>query len=866
MPPNGASPPRLTQYLLELLLGSRHAALIGDLQEEYSELLRLYGRRKARRLYCWRAAKAIPTVLLTHAFWSSVMLKNYLKIALRNVLKHKGFSLLNTLGLVAGLASFILIMLFVQHELSYDRFHSKHERIYRVATAMRGFSFDGIAKVAGQWGPGARANLPEVEQMTRIIFFGTVLTSHGDQRHYENGGLYVDSTFFALFDFPLLTGNATNVLTRPHTLVLTESLARKYFGSANPVGKTLTFENDLDYVVTGVCADPPANSHISFTFLASLASTNSPYWQNFERLKDNWEFFQAYTYLLLVPGSTVAGVEANLTELVRQHVSAENAGNYSPFLQPLTSIHLHSQLWRELSVNSDIDRVYLLSAIAFFILLIVCINYMNLATARSASRAKEVGVRKVAGAHRGALIRQLLVESVLLSLLALLLAVAVAHLALPAFNQLVGSRLTFDPLGDGWLLPAMVGLSVLVGVAAGSYPALVLSAFRPVQVLGGNIKTGGKASLRKLLVVVQFVISILLLIATGVVLQQLQYIEGKNLGFNQEHLVILPIRDAAMRANYETVKQALSQHSSIVSVSASANQPGGSDWGAPYRAEGIDEAETPPARMLVVDHDFFETYQIEVVQGRNFAREFSTDVEGALVLNETAVRELGWEQPLGKTIRVTWWSQDAQVIGVVKDFHFHSLHEQIGPLLIFLSPATFNRFTVRIRPERLAEALAFLEQTWAKFDPAHPFDYTFFDEQFGELHLAEQRLGRTLMIFAALAIFIACLGLLGLIAFTVQQRTKEIGVRKVFGAGTGRIFLLLSRDFVVLVGMAFVVAVPIGYLLLDGWLQNFAYRITLAPPVFVAAGFTALAIAWLAVGFQAVRAALLNPVDALRRE
>jgi putative ABC transport system permease protein len=647
----------------------------------------------------------------------------------------------------------------------------------------------------------------------------------------------------------------------PNSVVITEDLAQKYFANREPLGQTLTFDKKAEYTVTGVMQNVPANSHFTFSFLVSMETYANP-------RRDSWSWLQYYTYLLLDENTSTEVFPDKFTAVLRRHLDQNEAAKYSPFLQPLTDIHLHSNLFREMETNSDITYIYIFSAVALFILLIACINFMNLTTARAAIRTKEVGVRKVSGADRRQLVKQFLGEAVLTSFFAFLLGLVFIEFLLPVFNFLTGRLLSFNYYDNVLFLSVLTGIAILVGLISGSYPALVLSAFKPADSLKGKKHGSGGHLLRKGLVVFQFTISISLMIATGIVYHQLDYIQNKKLGFQTEQLVIIPIRDDAMRLKYETVKQQLLQHSGVVSATASGNLPGGGDWGIPYRPEGFSEDQIPPMRMLVVDQDFVATFGIELAAGRVFSKDYPGDAAGAYMINEEAAEQLGWENPTGKLIAMPAIEREAApVIGVLKDFHFRSMREKIGPIMLFIPPpAWFSFFSVRVRPQNISETLTFLEKKWAEFDPDHPFDYAFLDERINRLHQSEKRMGRLLGHVAILAIFIACLGLFGLAAFTAERRTKEIGIRKVLGASVGNIILLLSKDFAKLVLTGFIVSLPFSYYVMNRWLQNFAYHIDIGWWVFALSGGLALIIALLTVSYQAVRAAIANPVKALRYE
>ncbi len=791
------------------------------------------------------------------------MLSNNLKIAFRHLFKHKGHACINLAGLAVGMACCLLILLYVQNELSYDQYHQKKNRIYRLATRMQSASFDGIAKVNGPWGPAVKKEVPEVEESVRFVIVGQILVGKGEKRFYENEGLYADSTVLQVFSFPLIQGDARTVLAAPNTIAVTRRFAEKYFGEESPMGQTLLFDNQTEYTITGLLDNIPENSHFTFDFLLSMASLTHPQ-------RDSWvQWNQFYTYVLLREGAQTQMVEAKIPAILRQNMGEEAAARYTPFLQPMTSIHLHSHLFREMAANSDIVFIYIFSSVALFVLIIAAINFINLSTAQATRRAKEVGVRKVLGSQRQQLIRQFLTEAILLCLLAVLLAISLAEFLLPSFNALVGKSLEISWFKNPLLWLAALGFTLLIGALAGSYPAFALSAFQPVITLKGQAAgLSKKSASRNGLVVFQFALSAFLLMATGVIFRQSQFIREKNLGFNTEQIVTIPIQNPALRNKSESIKQELLQHPNVVQVSASANLPGGGDWGIPTQPEGVAPEHAPPMRMLVVDHDFLNTFEIEIAKGRNFSKEMASDSTHAFMLNEEAARQLHWAEPLSKTIAMPAIQRErAPVIGVVKDFHFRSLHESIGPLLIFIAPPDWlTVFSVRLRPQNIPETLKFLEEKWREFDPDHPFTYSFVDERLARLYQSEARLQAMSAYAAGLGIFIACLGLFALVSFATAQRTKEIGIRKVLGATATSIVGLLSKETLKLVIIANLLAWPIAYFVMKRWLQDFAYRTELHPGIFTLTAVITIAIAFLTVGYQSIRAALANPVQALRYE
>ncbi len=801
------------------------------------------------------------------------MFKNYLKIAVRNLLKHKAYSFINIAGLAIGMTCCLLILLYVLNELSYDRFHQDANRIYRIAwqssnpqtrtphpmaqAMVKDFTeVESAVSLSPIWGPG----------LTRPMFS----VKYGDQRFEEREVFSADSTFFEVFSFPLLKGDPKIALRSPTSLVITEDVARKYFGDEEPLGKVLTINNEVDLKVTGVLQNIPANSHFHFDFLIPYAllkmrETGSYY---------QWEDFGHYNYVKLALHADPKTLETKIPDWFLKYnewpaddVQELKSGQVAFRLQPVTDIHLRSHLKWELEPNSDVAYVYLFSAIAVFVLLIACINFMNLSTARSATRAREVGMRKVLGAFRAQLIGQFLGESILLSVMALLLSIAAVELLLPFFNSVSGRNLAVNYFENPWLILGVGAMSLAVGIVAGSYPAFFLSALQPVRTLKNTVKFGARsARFRQILVVTQFAISIALIAGTGIVSSQLEFLKNKKLGFDKEQVVVVPIKSSAMRRNYEAVKAELLRDPAIVSVAAASNVPGGR-----FNQNQIywqDENGEQDVSQVRVDYDFFKTLGIEMAEGRSFSKAMSTDSANAFILNETAARMYEWVTAVGK--QITWLDDDntrrGTVIGVAKDFHFQSLHRSIEPLIFHVLPEGFNYFLIKINGNDVSTTLAYLEKKWRTLEPERAFEYSFLDSDFAALYNSEERMQAIVGNFSFLAIFIACLGLFGLASFTMQQRTKEIGVRKVLGASVSGIVLKLSRDFTRLVLIAFIVASPLAYFAMNAWLQNFAYRTVIGFGVFAWSGLLAFVIALLTVSSQAIKAALANPVDALRYE
>lgn len=812
--------------------------------------------------------------MLKTYLWEMAMFKNYLKIASRNLIKHRGYTFINVSGLALGMACCLLILLFVRHELSYDRYHENSDRTYRVTREFFDENNTSILHLTRLSFPIAAAmemELPEVERAVRVWTDGG-LVSYEDRHFDEDGFAFADPAFFEVFSLPLLKGDQATVLTEPNTILVSEAMATKYFGPADPIGKTLVLYGQVEMRVDGVFENLPDNTHLDFNFLASHNTLDG--WFSEER-RNHWGSFNGHaTYILLAEGAQASALQAKLPGFLRSHLAAENNSIDFLQLQALTDIHLRSNFSSDDGTQGSITYVYMFSAIALFVLLIACFNFMNLATARSANRTREVGMRKVLGAYRSQLVNQFLGESTLLALVAMVLAVLLTLAVLPAFNSFTGKALVlFGSVEHTLALGAlMLVLAVSVGVVAGSYPALFLSAFRPAAVLKGATGGSWRSRFRTVLVVAQFSISVVLLIGMGIVSQQLDFIQNKRLGLQTEQRIVLPMT-TEMRRDFRAVRDQLLTHPNIQSVTASTLVPGGrlvDHIGAKAEVNGALNDIT--LSLNPVDHDFLDVYGMDLAAGRTFSKDLASDSTQAFVLNETAVQLAGWssaEAALGQSFTLegnSGFRRPGQVIGVVKDFHFESLHEEISPLVMFVMPQRYRSVTVKVAAANMNETLAFLDERWQTYRPNYPFTSTFLDERFGALYEAEQQLGRMFGYFAGLAVFIACLGLFGLASFITEQRRKEIGVRKVLGASVSSIVAMLSKEFVKLVGIAVILAAPIAYFIMTDWLDSFVYQTTIGPGIFIVAGLAALGIALATVSYQSIRAALADPAQVLHAE
>ena len=813
----------------------------------------------------------------------NVMLRNYIIIALRNMRRQFGFTAINIVGLSIGLACCILIVLFVRDELSYDRHFEHADRIYRIAIDGK----IGEQEVMAPQSPGPMAALlmetfPEVESAVRLFRpalsgSGEISIRLGDTAFLEKKLYYADSTFFEVFSHSMVVGDPAKALTEPNSVVLTESTARKYFGDENGIGQTLRFDDQTDYQVTGIIRDAPQQTHFRFDLLASLNSI--PFNNDMPWLNNPFN-----TYVRFRDDYCVEAFETKLNDYVERNVGpniqavfgmnmqefAASGGRYRYFTQPLTSIHLHSNLNYELEPNSDIRYVYTFSVVALLILMIACFNFMNLSTARSARRALEVGIRKVLGSDRRQLAIQFLVEVLVLCALAMILALLMVEAVLPAFNLLVEKEIETVYLGSGYL-PLIVSFVLVIGVLAGAYPAFVLTRFEIIKVLKGKLLAAGSSSrLRSGLVVLQFSITIALMIGTAVVYNQMEYTQTRRLGFDQESVLVIE-RAAALGGQRDAFKNDLTGLSGVLSAAGLDNLPGGTFGDDSFRPVGSSADDLKLVWMIYADHDVIETLGMNVVAGRDFSRAAPRD-SAVLIVNQTAAASFGWDNPVGQKVaspfaRPNQPDRIYDIVGMLEDFHFESLREEIRPIAIELVDNYAHTYmAVRLRPERVNETLTEIEALWGDFVPGESFNYSFLDSNLDALYRSDRQTGQLIGVFAGLAILIACLGLFGLAAYMAEKRIKEVGIRKVMGASTAGIVGLFAKEFVWLVGIAFVIAAPLAYLAVSRWLEGFVYRIDIEASVFISAGAVALLIALLSVGYQSIRAALSNPVDALRGE
>ncbi len=862
-------PSKITRWFLELFIDNcNHDSLFGDFEEMYQIYYRENGRIRAS-LWLWsQIIKSIPAFIINPILWSIFMFKNYLKTAFRNIKRQKGYTFINIAGLAIGIATVTLIMLYIQFELSFDRYHKNADQIFRVILEFPEY-YQGQNRAAISPAPLAAAlvdDFPEVISATRFRPSDDVLLSYGQKRFFENNFCFTDPATFDIFSFELLLGDPETALNAPNSIIISEQMAEKYFGNEEPLGKILNYEDRYDFQVTGVLKKIPQNSHFTMDFVAPFETYGEITGSDFTR----WGISGYYTYFLLRRDADPVKLESKLSAFLEKYWDEKHDVHDRYFIQPLTEIHLHSNLMAEITANNDIKYIYLLASIAFLILIIACINYMNLATARSVQRGKEVGVRKVIGAQRNQLVRQFFCESMILTIIALLVSILLINLALPAFNLFVEREMAFNITTNFQLVLWVFVLMVFIGLFAGGYPALAISSFKPVAVLTGKFKGGSKGTmLRNTLVVIQFAISIILIISTVVVRNQLDYIKNRNVGYKRDQIVVLTVRDTEARKNIEAIKTELLNSPNILSAASSRYLPNRIGAQGIARWPGKPKDLELPIYASTVDYDFIGLFEIKIVKGRNFSRKFPSDANGAFLLNEAAVKALGWEIPVGRDFYHTLHHErgSGKIVGVMKDFHLHSLHQKIEPLYFFLDPNKKHSYlSLKIRANNIPETIAFIEDKMKVFSPKYPFDYNFFDVLFDQAYKSERKIESMFRTFALIAILIACLGLFSLASFTIEQRSKEIGIRKVLGASVIGIVRLLSKEFLKWVLIANIVAWPVAYFTMNKWLQDFAFKTDLSFFTFLVSALVALGIAFLTIGYQALKAAIANPVEALRYE
>jgi putative ABC transport system permease protein len=849
-------PPRLAEWMLgHMARTGEEFSAKGDFKEEFTDVVEERGRFRASAWYWLQVLIYLPSFFKTSTYWSLIMFKNYLKVGLRNLRKHKGYGIINIAGLAAGMAVCILILLWVQDEASYDRFNAEADHIYRVCFSdLWSGNRVKFSSTPTGIGPALKQDFSEIIESSRLYRMNHILIGYGGKRIVEEYVFFADPSLFEIFSFPFVQGDPRSALDDPKSVVISEQAAVKYFGSSDPVGKTLTVGSSTDFMVTGVFQDIPKNSHLRFEIVLPFT-----YLKELGIDLQQWTNWSYYTYILQHPESRMIE-DRRLTEYYQSRTSGFE--NVQMHLLPLKDIHLRSQAIGGIGADGDIKYVYVFSLIAFFVLLIACINFMNLSTAKSGIRAKEVGMRKVVGARRRDIVRQFLGESILQAFVSLFLALVLVKSLLPLFNQITAKELSLDLTSNLFLYFGLLGIAVFTGILSGSYPALFLSSFHPVAVLKGSGSKQAKArtAFRKVLVITQFSLTIAMIIGTIIVYNQIRFMRDKKLGFDQDHLVVFSLTRSLME-NCDAFKQEILRNPSILEATLASSRQFHGMHSVLWKGDTADR--NVRLFMNYVDRDYCETFGMEMVEGRFFSREFSGDKDN-FVLNETAVKAMGLEDPIGKP--VTIFEQKGTVVGVIKDFHFETLGQKIGALCLIAPGKGFCYLFARISPQNLDTTLRYMKGAWEKFDTHYPFHYQFFDDDFDSLYRSERRIGTIVKYFAALAVFISCLGLFGLAAFMAERRTKEIGIRRVLGASSVEIVALLSKEFAKWVLVSNVIAWPVAYFIMNRWLQNFAYRTEIGAGIFLVSAGLTLGIALLTVSFQSVKAAAANPVDSLRYE
>lgn len=831
----------------------------GDLAEVYFHLKISEGKFKANIWYWKQIVKSLPLFIFDLFIWSINMFSNYLKFAFRNLKRNRSYSFLNILGLTAGITCFFLLILRVEFELSYDDFHENKGQIFRF---IQKDEKDGFSGTPYPLGPSIKNDFPEIIDYIRMEDFSGIV-SYKDNSYYENSFLVADPGIFEIFSFSLVRGDKKTVLEDPWSVVITERAAAKYFGSENPVGKTISFVSTYDFTITGIAKNPPVNSNIDFDFIARFEKINDFYGSDMSK---NWGASNFFTYLYLQKGIST---DELLTKLTLNSSKYSNRGIdffRKLRLQPIEDIHITYYRGNQKPV---FEKKYFLifSAIAVIVLIIACINFINLCTAVSTKRAKEIGLRKVVGAKKIQLVRQLLTESVMYAMLSFFLSLIAVYSILPYFSSLTGGGLEFSNISSFFYFRIFI-VVVLVGIISGIYPAFVISSFQPERILKSKIAAGNKGAIfRNVMVILQFAASIALIISSFTIFKQINYIYNKDLGWNSERMITIPIQDPAARNKTELIKREFMKNPDVISASASTfvptriSQRHGAWW------EGRQDDEKMSVWVFYVDHDFFKTMQIEFAQGREFLKEATSDYMGAYILNAAAYMRTGWTKLNGQLFNAhVSGTGRLPVIGVTKNFNFRSLHHSIEPCIFFLQPERTRHIMVRISGQNITETLSYLKTVWDGFNFKTGFEYSFMDETFDQVYESERKLSNTVGVFTFLAVFISGLGLFGLSAFVVEKRIKEIGVRKALGASTGNIYFLLIKGFLAPVVLANIFAWPAAYFYTKNWLGNFIYRVDMDILLFIAATLLSILVSLFTVGFKTVNAARANPVDSLRNE
>jgi putative ABC transport system permease protein len=863
---NRTDPPRLVQWLmLKFISPEERIYLQQAMLEVYNNLYSTKGRGVAGLWFLGQLVRSLPTLLFNSLYWSFLMFNNYLKITLRNLRKNKIYSFINIAGLASGFLCCMVIACFVSKELSFDKYHEHKDRIFRVS------QFEETAhhtstdpNTAPPLIPALKKDYPEVVSGARIIPDGNQIVRRDDKIFYEKNFMYADQDLFDILTIPFTKGNKDNALVRPRTVVITERMAAKYFGNEDPLGKTLNI-SEMDFEITGIVKDSPDNTHLPYDLIAAFKFkrdySGARYWMS----------HFVFSYIKIRDDADARIFETKMAKIGDKYAKDmfEKTGyTYTFFLQSVPDLHLYPCPHNEIEPPGNPAQLAILSAIGIFVLLIACMNFINLSTARSGKRAGEIGLRKVVGASRRQIISQFLGESMILSILAMALAVLAAQILLPIINQLTGIGIAFQDIFQSHISLFLAGLVLLVGIGAGSYPSFLLSTFRPVQSLKRRTAKVHGVALRQILVVGQFSISIFLIVGTLTVVRQLDYMKNSNLGFEIEQKLVIPVRERGyLSKNHETVKAEFLRHANITSASVSSTVPGQDLDMYLTKIKGQDDEKSQSIHYIHIDTDFIDQFHIPLVAGRNFSSTMTSDREEAFILNESAVSSLGWktaEDALGK--RIYGGGHEGNIIGVTKDFHYMGLQREVGPLILDMNSNRFKLITFSVNIRSLEETLAYIKLKWAELRPGVPIEFSFLDESFDRQYRSEEQMGKIGAAFTFLGLITACLGLFGLASFMTEQRTKEIGIRKVLGASVKGIVYNLTKDFSKWVLVGNFIAWPLGYLVMNRWLGNFAYHTKIEMWIFLFSALAAFLIAVLTVSFQSIKAAIVNPIDSLRYE
>ncbi len=871
-----SKPPILAEGLIKIFFPDKgNYSTVGDIHEQYNYLVSETGSIKAKIWYVRQTVKSILPLFTSSIYWSLSMIRNYIKFAWRNIKKNKLYSAINIVGLAIGIAICAFLFQYIRLELSYDKHHENAENIYRITE--ENYEDDKSVFTASSYPPVADIlanDFPEFENVVRLYPLGVSITTPQNAKFNETGFCYADSTYFDVFTHKFLAGNKDAALQNPFRVVLTKSIADKYFGNENPVGQMLKVEDGLQFMVDAVIEDFPQSSHFRFDILASMSSLRS----NMDWFFSSWHYPPVYIYALANSGFNLPAFNDRVYDFHKKYFREGEPRRIQA--QPLLDIHLASDLENEIGVNTSIEYIYLLGGIGILILVIACINFMNLNTARAESRAKEVGIKKVVGAERKSLMVQFFLEAITYSIAALFFAVFIIEALKGPFSEIVGTTIQINYIFDLYMTIGFIAIALLVGFASGLYPAVYLSRFKPTEVFQKSLsgtRNRTNINFRNVLVGFQFAVSFFLILTTIIVFDQVEFIRNKNLGFSAEQTLIFPLKDKVVQNKLESIRNRILTDANITSVTAASSIPGiDRELNYPFNVDGMPFDETVSLNTILTDHDFLTTLQIELISGRNFSREITTDEREAFIVNETAAKQFGWDDPINKKIRAQRYDhglekkvlREGSVIGVVKDFHWESLQNEIEPLLIQISYQNYfyDYMAVKFSGQNSATAIAHLEKIWNETVPHRAMEYNFLDKKFEEMFLQEQRLFTMFSYSAGIAIIVACLGLFGLSVYIVQKRTKEIGIRKVLGASSQSITVSLIVDILKPLVLSVAVGLPVAVVFTNSWLENFAYRIDTTMWSYLPALLVLLTIAVVTVSFQAIKASHYNPVDSIRSE